>query len=49
MSVRLTLAMCRYLVPATGQIEVNGVPVRACEGLIIRNEERISIRAVEED
>jgi len=35
-----------YLVPATGQIEVNGVLVRAREGLVIRSEERISIRTV---
>jgi quercetin 2,3-dioxygenase len=37
-----------YLVPATGEIEVNGVRVHAREGLVIRNEERISIRAVED-
>jgi quercetin 2,3-dioxygenase len=37
-----------YLVPATGQIEVNGVPVHAREGLVIRDEERISIKAVED-
>jgi quercetin 2,3-dioxygenase len=37
-----------YLVPATGQIEVNGVPLHAREGLVIRDEERISIKAVED-
>jgi quercetin 2,3-dioxygenase len=37
-----------YLVPATGQIEVNGVPVHAREGLVIRDEERIFIKAVED-
>lgn len=35
-----------YLVPATGQIEVNGLPVRAHEGLVIHNEERIAIKAL---
>jgi redox-sensitive bicupin YhaK (pirin superfamily) len=37
-----------YLVPATGQIEANGVSVHAREGLVIRNEERVSIKAVED-
>ena len=37
-----------YLVPATGEIEANSVVVRAREGLVIRNEEQISIRAVED-
>jgi quercetin 2,3-dioxygenase len=37
-----------YLVPAIGQIEVNGVSVHAREGLVIRNEERISIKAMED-
>lgn len=37
-----------YLVPATGQIEVNGTPVHAREGLVIRDEDRISIKAVED-
>jgi redox-sensitive bicupin YhaK (pirin superfamily) len=37
-----------YLVPATGQIDVNGVPVHTREGLVIRNEERIAIKAVED-
>jgi len=34
-----------YLVPATGQVEVNGVRVHAREGLVIEDEERISIKA----
>jgi redox-sensitive bicupin YhaK (pirin superfamily) len=37
-----------YLVPTTGQIEVNGVTVRAREGLVIRGEKQISIKAVED-
>ena len=37
-----------YLVPATGLIEVNGVPVRAREGLIIRSEKQISISAAKD-
>jgi len=37
-----------YLVPAPGQIEVNGVPVRTPEGLVIQGEERISIKAVQD-
>jgi redox-sensitive bicupin YhaK (pirin superfamily) len=35
-------------VPATGLIEVNGVPVRAREGLIIRSEKQISISAAKD-
>ena len=35
-----------YLVPATGRIEVNGVYVRAQEGLVIRDEETISVKAL---
>lgn len=34
------------LVPATGQIEVNGVSVHVREGLVIQDEERISIKAI---
>jgi redox-sensitive bicupin YhaK (pirin superfamily) len=37
-----------YLVPTTGQIEVNAVTVRAREGLVIRGENQISIKAVED-
>lgn len=37
-----------YLVPATGQIEVNGVLVHAREGLVIQDEEQISIRALQD-
>jgi hypothetical protein len=37
-----------YLVPATGQIEVNGLSVHAREGLVIQDEERISIKAVQD-
>ena len=35
-----------YLVPATGQVEVNEVQVHAREGLVIENEDTIAIRAL---
>ena len=35
-----------YLVPATGEVEVNGVQVHAREGLVIENEELVAIKAV---
>ena len=35
-----------YLVPATGEVEVSGVPVHAREGLLIENEEMIAIKAL---
>jgi redox-sensitive bicupin YhaK (pirin superfamily) len=35
-----------YLVPATGDVEVNGVQVHASEGLVIENEEMVSISAL---
>lgn len=35
-----------YLVPATGEVEVNGVRVHAREGLVIQKEKKISIRAL---
>ena len=35
-----------YLVPATGEVEVNGVRVSAREGLVIQEEKRISIKAL---
>jgi redox-sensitive bicupin YhaK (pirin superfamily) len=35
-----------YLVPATGQVEVGGVPVRAGEGLVIENEQMVAIKAL---
>jgi redox-sensitive bicupin YhaK (pirin superfamily) len=34
-----------YLVPATGEVEVNGVQVHGREGLVIENEETIAIEA----
>ena len=34
-----------YLVPATGEVEVNGVRVHAREGLVIEDERKISIKA----
>jgi redox-sensitive bicupin YhaK (pirin superfamily) len=34
-----------YLVPATGEVEVNGVKVHRREGLVIENEETIAIEA----
>ena len=34
-----------YLVPATGEVEVNGVRVHAREGLVIVDEKKISIKA----
>jgi quercetin 2,3-dioxygenase len=37
-----------YLVPATGAVEVNGVLLRAREGLVIKNESMILIRAVQD-
>ena len=37
-----------YLVPAIGQVEVNGVLVHAREGLIIRDEDRIAIKALQD-
>ncbi|MEX5447553.1 pirin family protein [Stutzerimonas stutzeri] len=36
-----------YLVPASGQIEVNGVTVSAGDGVAVRDEARLTIRAVE--
>ena len=35
-----------YLVPASGQVEVNGVRVQAREGLVIQDEKEISVRAL---
>src|SRR6202163_3614554 len=35
-----------YLVPATGEVEVNGVQVHAREGLVIENEEMVAIKAL---
>ncbi len=35
-----------YLVSATGEVEVSGVPVHAREGLLIENEEMIAIKAL---
>jgi redox-sensitive bicupin YhaK (pirin superfamily) len=35
-----------YLVPATGEVEVNGVRVHAREGLVIQGEKMISIKAL---
>ncbi|MBU0919603.1 pirin family protein [Stutzerimonas kunmingensis] len=35
-----------YLVPASGQIEINGLPVAAGDGVAVRDETRLSIRAV---
>ena len=37
-----------YLVPASGQIEVNGLAVAAGDGVAVRDETRLSIRAVED-
>jgi redox-sensitive bicupin YhaK (pirin superfamily) len=37
-----------YLVPATGAVEVNGVLVKAREGLVIRKETAISIKATQD-
>jgi len=37
-----------YLVPATGSIEVNGIPAKARDGLAIASEEEITIRALED-
>ena len=37
-----------YLVPATGAVEINGVLVRAREGLVIKNETAISIKAIQD-
>ena len=34
-----------YPVPGTGEVEVNGVQVHACEGLVIENEELVAIKA----
>jgi redox-sensitive bicupin YhaK (pirin superfamily) len=35
-----------YLVPATGEVEVNGVRVHAREGLVIESEEMVAINAL---
>jgi len=35
-----------YLVPATGEVEVNGVEVHAREGLVIEDEETVSVKAL---
>jgi len=37
-----------YLVPASGQIEVNGLMVAAGDGVAVRDETRLSVRAVED-
>lgn len=37
-----------YLVPATGRIEVNGVPVETRDGAAITGEESITVRALED-
>ncbi|EWC41632.1 hypothetical protein B597_009440 [Stutzerimonas stutzeri KOS6] len=36
-----------YLVPASGRIEINGLAVDAGDGVAVRDETRLSIRAVE--
>lgn len=36
-----------YLVPASGQIEVNGVTVSAADGVAVRDEARLTVRALE--
>jgi redox-sensitive bicupin YhaK (pirin superfamily) len=36
-----------YLVPASGQIEVNGVTVSAGDGVAVRDEARLTVRALE--
>jgi quercetin 2,3-dioxygenase len=35
-----------YLVPASGEVEVNGVLVQAREGLVIQDEKKISVKAL---
>ena len=37
-----------YLVPATGEIEVNGKRIEAREGLVIREESAVTIKALED-
>jgi hypothetical protein len=37
-----------YLVPATGEVEINGVRVNARDGAAISGEERLSIKALED-
>jgi redox-sensitive bicupin YhaK (pirin superfamily) len=37
-----------YLVPATGRIEINGVPARARDGVTIAGETEVTIEALEE-
>jgi quercetin 2,3-dioxygenase len=37
-----------YLAPSTGAVEVNAVPVQAREGLVIKNETAISIKAIQD-
>ncbi|MEW6176050.1 pirin family protein [Stutzerimonas kunmingensis] len=37
-----------YLVPASGQIEVNGLAIAAGDGVAVHDETRLSIRAVED-
>jgi len=37
-----------YLVAATGELEVGGVPVLAGEGLVIKNESVIAIKACQD-
>jgi hypothetical protein len=37
-----------YLVPATGEIEVNGNRIEAREGLVIRDESVVTIKALED-
>jgi quercetin 2,3-dioxygenase len=44
----LTSGDAGYLAPVTGAVEVNGVLVRAREGLVIKQETALSIRAIED-
>ena len=37
-----------YLVPATGEMEVNGKHIEAREGLVIREESAVTIKALED-
>jgi quercetin 2,3-dioxygenase len=45
---RLGTARFAYLVPATGRIEVNGVAVNSRDGVAIKNETALTVKALED-
>jgi hypothetical protein len=45
---RLGTARHAYLVPATGRIEVNGIAVNSRDGVAIKNETALTVKALED-